>query len=289
MYSKILVALDGSYLAEQILPFVRWIAEPNKISVQLLTISDPDARAPFWPAEVDKTYLKEVAEKYFTTPKLVTGTVERGEPAAVIVDCAKNEPGCLIAMATHGVSGVRRWLLGSVASKVIQTAVNPLLLIRPVEDSAPSRQAGLGSLTVPLDGSSLAEKILPHVASLARQLRLRVRLIQVYTLPKSAFVVADGMFDQGPAVFRDALRKEAETYLAAKVEQLRAEGVEQVSTSAIEGDAASEIIDSARAAPDNLIAMSTHGRSGVTRWVLGSVAERVIQHSGDPVLIIRPA
>ena len=80
MYSKILVALDGSYLAEQILPFVRWIAEPNKISVQLLTISDPDARAPFWPAEVDKTYLKEVAEKYFTTPKLVTGTVERGEP-----------------------------------------------------------------------------------------------------------------------------------------------------------------------------------------------------------------
>jgi nucleotide-binding universal stress UspA family protein len=289
VYSKILVALDGSYLAEQILPFVRWIAEPNKISVQLLTISDPDARAPFWPAEVDKTYLKEVAEKYFTTPKLVTGTVERGEPATVIVDCAKNDPSCLIAMATHGVSGVRRWLLGSVASKVIQAAVNPLLLIRPVEDFAPSTQAGLGSLIVPLDGSSLAEKVLPHVASLARQLKLRVRLIQVYTLPKSAFVVADGMFDQGPAVFRDALRKEAETYLAAKVEQLRAEGIEQVSTSAIEGDAASEIIDSARAAPDNLIAMSTHGRSGVTRWVLGSVAERVIQHSGDPVLIIRRA
>jgi nucleotide-binding universal stress UspA family protein len=289
VYSKILVALDGSYLAEQILPFVRWIAEPNKIPVQLLTISDPDARAPFWPAEVDKTYLKEVAEKYFTTPKLVTGRVERGEPAAVIVDCAKNDPDCLIAMATHGVSGVRRWLLGSVAGKVVQTAVNPLLLIRPVEDSAPSTQAGLGSLVVPLDGSSLAEKVLPHVAGLARQLKLRVRLIQVYTLPKSAFVVADGMFDQGPAVFRDALRKEAETYLAAKVEQLRAEGVEQVTTSAVEGDAASEIIDIARAAPDNLIAMSTHGRSGVTRWVVGSVAERVIQHSGDPVLIIRPA
>ena len=289
MYSKILVALDGSNLAEQILPFVRWIAEPNKIPVQLLTISDPDARAPFWPAEVDESYLKKVAEKYFTTPNRVTVAVERGEPAAVIVDCAKNDPASLIAMATHGVSGVRRWLLGSVASKVIQTAVNPQLLIRPVEDSAPSTKAGLGSLIVPLDGSTLAETVLPHVASLARQMKLRVRLIQVYTLPKSAFVVADGMFDQGPAVFRDALRKEAEGYLGAKAEQLRAEGVEQITTGAVEGDAAGEIIDSARAAPDNLIAMSTHGRSGVTRWVLGSVAERVIQHSGDPVLIIRPA
>ena len=288
MYSKVLVALDGSNLAEQILPFVRWIAEPNKTPVQLLTISDPEARAPFWPAEVDESYLKTVAEKYFTTPKRITVTVERGEPAAVIVDCAKGDPGCLIAMATHGVSGVRRWLLGSVASKVVQTAVNPLLLMRPVNDSAPPAHVELGLLFVPLDGSSLAEMVLPQVASLAKQMKLTVHLVQVYTLPKSAFIVADGMFDQGPAVFRDALRKEAETYLRAKADQLRAEGVEQIMTSAVEGDAASEIIDRARAASDNLIAMSTHGRSGVTRWVLGSVAERVIQHSGDPVLIMRP-
>ena len=288
MYTKILVALDGSNLAEQILPFVRWIAESNQIPVQLLTVSDPEARAPFWPADVDDSYLKGVAEKYFATPKHVTGAVERGEPAAVIVDCAKGDPTCLIAMATHGVSGMRRWLLGSVASKVVQTATNPLLLMRPVENSAPLTHIGLGSLLVPLDGSSLAEIVLPQIASLARKINLKVHLLQVYTLPKSAFVVADGMFDQGPAVFREALRKEAETYLGAKAAQLRSEGVDQIMTSAVEGDPASEIIDSARAASDNLIAMSTHGRSGITRWALDSVAERVIHHSGDPVLIIRP-
>jgi nucleotide-binding universal stress UspA family protein len=72
------------------------------------------------------------------------------------------------------------------------------------------------------------------------------------------------------------------------LQQLRAEGLENVISTSIEGDPAGEIIDIARKTPKNLIAMSTHGRSGVRRWVFGSVAEKVIQHSGDPVLVIRP-
>jgi nucleotide-binding universal stress UspA family protein len=284
VYSKVLVALDGSKLAEQILPIVRWLVKPNAIPVELLTVADPDARPPFWPAEVDEKYLKQIAVEYFTSSQ-VTCTLETGEPAAAIIERAKGDNRCLIAMATHGVSGLRRWLLGSIASKVVQTAVNPLLLIRPVEDSAPTIDCR--ELFVPLDGSALAESVLPHVSALARTMKVKVRLVQVFSLPKSAFVVADGMFDQGPAVFREARRKEAEQYLSAKVEELRADGVESVTTSALEGDAASEIVDMARAARDNLIAMSSHGTSGMTRWMLGSVAERVIQHSGDPVLLIR--
>jgi nucleotide-binding universal stress UspA family protein len=284
MYSKVLVALDGSKLAEQILPIVRWLVKPSAIPVELFTVVDPDARTPFWPAEVDEKYLKKMAAEYFTSSQ-VTCTLETGEPAAAIIERAKDDNGCLIAMATHGVSGLRRWLLGSIASKVVQTAANPLLLIRPVEDFAPTTDCH--EFLVPLDGSALAESVLPHVSVLARTMKVKVRLVQVFSLPKSAFVVADGMFDQGPAVFREARRKEAEEYLSGKVEELRSDGVESVAASALEGDAASEIVDMARAARDNLIAMSSHGSSGVTRWMLGSVAERIIQHSADPVLLIR--
>lgn len=83
--------------------------------------------------------------------------------------------------------------------------------------------------------------------------------------------------------------KEAKTYLEGKTQQLRAEGLDRVISTAIEGDRAGEIIDLACKTPNNLIAMSSHGRSGVGRWVLGSVTERVIHHSRDPVLVIRPA
>lgn len=287
MYSKILVPLDGSKLAEQILPFVRWIAEPHGVPVEFLTVTDPDARPPFWPPQVGEDYLKKVSANYLSVSECVTSVVNSGEPADVIIDRAKSDPGCLVAMATHGLSGIRRWLLGSIASKVVQTAVNPLLLIRPVQNATPPTDVRIQTLFVPLDGSSLAEKVLPHVSMLAKKLKLNVHLMQVYTLPKTAYIVAEGMVDQGPALFREAMRKETESYLADKAEQLRSEGLEHVLTSALEGDAASEIIDVARRTADNLLAMSTHGRSGVRRWVLGSVAEKVIHHSGDPVLMVR--
>jgi nucleotide-binding universal stress UspA family protein len=90
-------------------------------------------------------------------------------------------------------------------------------------------------------------------------------------------------------VFRESIKREATTYLDGKVDALRAEGLARVVATAIEGDAASEIIDIARKTPSNMIAMSSHGRSGVGRWLLGSVAEKVIQHSQDPVLVIRAA
>jgi nucleotide-binding universal stress UspA family protein len=83
------------------------------------------------------------------------------------------------------------------------------------------------------------------------------------------------------------VREEAGTYLEAKVNELHQNGVEKVSSILMVGSGADEIIDLARGTPDNLIAMCTHGRSGVNRWVLGSVTEKVVRHSGDPVLVVR--
>jgi nucleotide-binding universal stress UspA family protein len=289
MYEKILVPLDGSNLAEQVLPFVHCLAKADDIPIELLTVTDPAARPPFWPAEADKSYLKKVSQTYFPAARRIATAVEIGRPADVIVNRAKDDPGSLIAMSTHGMSGMRRWILGSVASKVVQTVTNPLLLVRSVESVDASAPVDLKTIFVPLDGSGMAEKVLPQVIELAGSMKLEVHLIRVYTLPVNAFVATDGVIAQGPAPFRQELRNEAETYLGGQAAQLRAHGVEQIMTTALEGDPASEIIDIARNTANNLIAMSTHGRSGIGRWVLGSVAEKVVQHSRDPVLLIRAA
>ena len=286
MYKKILVPLDGSRLAEQVLPRVRRFADAFGSEVELLRASDPDARSPFWPPQASANYLKDVSKKYFPAPVQVIEVDEHGEPAQVILDRAKADPACLVAMATHGMSGVRRWVLGSIAAKVVQTAANPLLLVRPV-DGDPLAPALLKTIFVPLDGSALAEKSLPHASALARRLNLELHLVRVYALPPDAYLVGDGVIGQGPAQYREKLEKEAETYLAGKIAGLKAEGFERVVALVTQGDAASEIIDLACKTPNSLIAMSSHGRSGIGRWVLGSVAEKVIQHARDPVLLIR--
>jgi nucleotide-binding universal stress UspA family protein len=90
------------------------------------------------------------------------------------------------------------------------------------------------------------------------------------------------------ADFREKMKKEVGDYLHAKVEELRVEGVAKVSCVVTEGKGAEEIIDLAQRTSDNMVAMSTHGRSGIGRWVLGSVTDRVVSYCGDPVLVIRP-
>lgn len=283
---NILVPLDGSPASEQILPYVQWLAPSFQSSVTLLRVTDSDARPTFGAAPSIPEYLKQIEAKYFGAGQNVTRLSETGNPAEVIIDRAGSDPGCLIAMATHGVTGVRRWLMGSVASKVLQSATNPLLLIHP-DEANPTLPVARRTLFVPLDGSALAEGILPAVIAWAKALNMAVHLLRVYALPPQAYIVTDGGIATSPAEFRKEMHEETVRYLDAQVDALRAEGVVQVQATVLEGDAAAEIIDVARRTPDNLIAMSTHGRSGIGRWVLGSVAERVIQHSGDPVLLLR--
>jgi nucleotide-binding universal stress UspA family protein len=104
-------------------------------------------------------------------------------------------------------------------------------------------------------------------------------------VPISAYAASE--YEAG---FREVAKMrvdECKKYLEKKAEQLQAAGVEKVSYVPLNGDAAAEIIDMARTTPDTLVAMSTHGNSGVGRWLLGSVTDRVVRYSGDPVLVIR--
>ena len=298
MYSKILVALDGSKTAETVLPFARCFARSLQIPVELLAIVDVAEMARHVTADQasmvrtlidDQTrrlenYLKSAVKNF--PAGTAHDTVQKGNAAEAIIESAAVDKQALIAMATHGRSGLDRWLLGSVAEKVLRGTSNPLLLVRATDQAPLWDMPTLKRVVVPLDGSRLAESVLPSVEVLAQNLDLEVILMGVYGGPFSSD--GEGFFNTSHAeAFLAELRAEMVTYLTTKTEEMKQRGVVKVSCTAKEGRAADEIISLARKTPDNLVAMCTHGRSGVKRWMLGSVTERVVRHSGDPVLVVR--
>ena len=159
----------------------------------------------------------------------------------------------------------------------------PLLLVRPTGGDS-GGEAHWNTVLVPLDGSELAEKVLPTVADLTACLKLEA-VIRFY------FGSPDALF-RGNVPNQQELWAEASAvanqYLTEKVEQLRAKGLPRVSPLLIEDgtEGAAAIIELARNTPDNLMIMSTHGRSGVARWLLGSVTQRVVRHTNNPVIVI---
>jgi len=298
MYTQMLVALDGSPVAEQVLPYVRFLAKALDIPVSLLQVIDPDGLMPLANPEEGR-YIdtlvgdsqKNAREYLQTIARSIHGAhveclAEKGSAAEVLIERAAADKDTLIIMATHGRSGIQRWLLGSVADKVLHGAANHMLLIRAAEKGETSGEVALSTVIVPLDGSPLAEQVLPYMTELAGRLSLKVVLMRAYALPPA---ISPGEYGTYTDQLINQLEAEAREYLAAKLEDLKQKGVKNISSVVDLGYGAREIIDLARKTPDNFIAMCTHGRSGIRRWVLGSVTERVVQHSGDPVLVVRAA
>ena len=298
MYTKIIVPLDGSTTAEAVLPYVKALAHGFKTAVELsavINVADMAAhlttdRGQYLEKLIgvaessSKAYLEKVAGQFAGVA--VERTIHRGQPEEVILEMAGKDRNSLLAMATHGRSGPRRWLLGSVAEKVLRGTTNPLLLVRAGATPTPVPQPIINSIVVPLDGSPLAERVLPTVSSWAQALDVEVTLMRAYEFPASAYYGSEDYMPNYDAL-RDEAHKEAATYLKAKAESLTAGGVRTVSTLSMEGAAADEIINYSKSAPRTLVAMSTHGRSGVRRWILGSVTEKIVRHGDDPVLIVR--
>ena len=232
------------------------------------------------------SYLSTVATSFADAD--VKYPVEKGKADEAIVERAATDKGTLIAMATHGRSGLNRFLLGSVAEKVLRGTVNPLLLIRPGKDAKSEGEETPKSIVVPLDGSELAEAVLPIVTDMAKLLDLEVELFRAYHIPYGVYSGDDVFYAWNFEELLAGARIEAAEYLAKKAAGLKRLGVAEVTCVTKEGLAADEIITLGRQTPDSLIAMSSHGRSGVRRWVVGSVAETVVRHSRNPVLISRP-
>ena len=302
MYSKIVLPLDGSTAAECALPLVRALARRLAIPVELLSVVDlremsrnvAAAEGLFLDRLVEDEsrhsaeYLSKIAKSLGAMPAATR--CEKGSAAETIIETAAADKNSLVVMATHGRSGLNRFLLGSVAEKVLRASSNPLLLVKATEPIVTAGEAPLTSIVVPLDGSDLAEAVLPTVTELARALDLEVFLVRAYAIPYGAYSAGEGFYDPVHLeAFLKILKDEAFDYLDKKVAELNRKGLTKVSFVAKEGLSADEIIKFARETPANLVAMSSHGRSGIKRWVLGSVTETVVRHSGDPVLILRAA
>jgi len=297
MYTRILIPLDGSKIAEAVLPYARLLAGNLKVPVDLLTVLDVAEIGRSLGAErlmhLDDVIKFQVlrSEEYLTNiaktfpGETVACTVAKGSIEDLILNKAEADKGTLVTMATHGRSGLTRWLLGSIAEKVLRAAKNPLLLVRANEEAATDGKARLDSVTVPLDGSELAESILPSVVELAQAMRLAVRLIRSYSVTEMIDSYEDYLSNLEDLPERS--KNEATHYLDAKAQELKKLGLTDVAAIALEGEPAEKIIEAAKGAPESMIAMCTHGRSGVRRWVLGSVTEKVVRHSGNPALVVR--
>ena len=196
------------------------------------------------------SYLRGVAGTFGDAN--VKCTVEKGRADEVILEKGETDTGMLICMATHGRSGLDRFLLGSVTEKVLRAAANPLLLVRATEEAKSDGTAVLKSIIVPLDGSELAESIIPTAAEKAKELGLEVVLFRAYHLPTSAYA-SDEMYS---AVDYDeviaGVRDEATQYLEKKAAEVKKLGVEKVSVVSKQGFAADEIIALARKNPDSI-------------------------------------
>lgn len=301
MYSKLLITLDGSELSESILPFARILARKLHLPVELLRVVEreviavavnPKRNYSYGDAEQDlrtssNNYLNGIVKSFADVSKANCFTLV-GDPAEVIIEKASEEDGTLIAMSTHGRSGIQRWYLGSVADKVLHASKSPMLLVKGKEHPQDSeREATINRIIVPLDGSPLAEQALPHATAVATALDAEIGLMEVYSLVTNAYY-GEGFMPNFEEI-ADAMRDEVKAYLTTKITELDTAGAKHGEGIIEEGDAAAKIIELAQKTPNSLITMCSHGRSGISRWVLGGTADRVIRYSGDPVLIVRAA
>lgn len=311
MFQKIVVLLDGSELAEQVLPHVEVIIggrgsdvrllsvvpAPTPVAIAVAEIYPAYATTDFLAGEAEEReriqqelsrYLEGVAERLRPVAASVQTVVRSGQAAEEILRYAEETQADLIAMSTHGRSGISRWVYGSVADKVLRGAECPVLLVR-VRPAQPSEPPTHRRLLVPLDGSALAECVLPHVRGLVQPGQTQIHLLSVLPAGLDRTVTLLTSYPPGlqiSASARSQARAQLDAYLRGVAAPLRELGA-SVRLEVRDGHPADEILDYAEEIRADLIVMNTHGLSGVSRWVYGSVADRVLRSASCPVLLVR--
>lgn len=306
MFKRILTPLDGSSLSEGILPFVRALAPALGARVDLLQLhteatyeleqlndsEQASIMAALEPLNVrlqhqSEAYLSRIAEGLNALGVQTRILVRYGQPATQIVEEAEKDDDTLITMSTRGRTGIGRWVMGSVTDRVLHTTLTPMLVVHPDRESpAVESVAGIKTLIVPLDGSELAETVLPIAGEIAAATGATVQLFRVLDEPGRSSLNVSELAAAGVS---EATQEEAEAaaYLGEMAEQLRAAGATDVRSTVTRGRPSDEIQEIARTTPDSMILACTHGRSGVGRAVMGSVTDRLVRHAGDPALIVR--
>ena len=291
MLNTILVPLDGSDLAARALPYAVALARPSGARLILVratpvrTLTSAEAATAQIAAHDQlEAELGEVAAELRREALEAESYVYYGQAAPAILDAAGAKQVDLIVMSTHGRSGLGRLVFGSVADQVLREAKVPVLLIPAAcQQSEPAGRQP--RVLVALDGSELSEEVLGPAGRLAATLNAELVLLRV-TPPPDPRAYGDG-YGQ-PAASPDAAANQASNYLEELATLLRGEG-RTVSTVAASGSPAETIATVARERGVDLIAMATHGRGGLARLVLGSVATATLHLASVPLLLARPA
>ena len=303
MFRKVLVPLDRSPLAEQALDIAAEIAHASQASMDVVLVHQHPAvlgvkiddrfNEELWSAE-DKYLDAIVSELEKQQGVAATRAVPAGHPVEMIAARAQDVEADLIVMTTHGRTGLSRAWLGSVADGVVRHSRIPVLMLRPVEGDLPRGNVRplLKRILLPLDGSPLSASILDVASDLARSLKARVVLLRI-VLP-IPFVVSEiitgstGLLPVEDEAATRVVAEEAKREIVAAAQRLTQQGCRDVEEHVIVAtNVAQEIVDFTRSHAVDLVAMSTHGR-GVSRLVVGSVADKVLRASGVPVLLRRP-
>jgi nucleotide-binding universal stress UspA family protein len=291
MVERILVPLDGSPLAERALPYAVRLASATGARLVLMhgqaalaIRKEPDFDVAAFASRLEQGEAGvPLAALAGVEIDAVTHNVYLDKIAEGICETVVDRRADLVVMSTHGHSGFGRWLYGSVADQVLRQSSVPVMLVPATCDHAWSDTAALRIL-VPLDGSAFAEEALEPIGALATILKAELVLVG-----------ASGPFDyayaEGVPYVRtgfDAALQETRTYLDSVAARLRAAG-QTVAVDAETGRAGPVIEGIARRRHVDLIALATHGRSGVARLALGSVAAEILHRSTVPLLLWRPA
>jgi nucleotide-binding universal stress UspA family protein len=301
MFTHILVPLDGSPLAQSVLPYALALASATGAPITLLSVVPPaqmmnDYYLPYDAAEEAEGLaragdaLDDLARSLRSRSLRIATAVTVGDAADEIIRYGEENGVDAIVMASHGRGGAFHWAFGSVARKVITGATVPTLVVRAKEATAhPETPASIHSILVPLDGSELAEAVIPLATDLARSMGASVTLARIVPFPGGIYVGSPYTPLVAPDTFNEAMnaaRTAARTYLFSIAEQVRRSDL-SVEIVVRDGDPASHLLSLMDEEKYDLVVAATHGRTGAKRWVLGSVAERLVESSHTPVLLAR--
>ena len=291
--------LDGSRLAEQALLPALTLARLAPAHLRLVHVLDavhsmfeiegPEGLELRVAARSNaQSYLDRLAAMHNKAPlRDISVNVVEGTPAPCILEEARTWQADLIVMSTHGHGPLDRAWLGSVTDAIVRESHSPTLVIRALDESAPASVPPFAHILIPLDGSALAEQVLAPARALARLTGARITLLQIVhpwvraTRPMAAARPLPGLRK------REIERRcaQARTYLAQTAARLEHA---DIATVVAESTDAREIEQYARQHNVDLLALATHGRSGLKRITLGSVADKLIRGGSAPVLVLRP-
>jgi len=300
MFERILIPLDGSPRAELILSQIDRILRWEDSEVLLLRLVGPVANSGVDEEDrslMDETrhaaerYIQDQVKRFEERGAKARGRVMVGSTAEGILEVAQEEGSTLIAMTTHGRTGLSRWFMGSVAEKVVRASDVPVLLVRSFRptpqgtvEPATGEELPFRNLLVPTDGSPASLAAAGPAEKFARLFNSEIFVLHVERPVVSPGAILPGMeagsmpppSEPTPSLDDEATREAAERFRRAGL---------RVTRRTVLGDPAAEIIDQASAGID-LIALATRGRSGFSRWLTGSVTERVLRHAAVPLLIV---